>query len=273
MNINYYSHLVEPIRLKVGSIYLQHEFRKLLPSLKRPDQWEIVDRDLEMRPNTKHAGYLDTRDFWNLVSSISGDVRMKNIAPILTSQNMSWTEQLISLEKLIFSNRNMSTLSDFRNLEPSGSEVREYLMLNSSKDILKDTQYQLAKFSGRSTYRDNHPLIVEKYNSIYKIIDGNRRLMSAVVNGEENILCFVSEQTDTPKLLNHWVSLVQPLQLYNIAKTNLRRKNESIVSSIVESIVLLLKNSEVAQSEFVRRLEKRGSDSDELLKQITGHFK
>ena len=76
----------ETIRIKIAVDYIQHEMRKIFPKIRDKNIWQKLDKEAANLINNETMAPI--RDFWNLVDAICFGLRLKDLVPRLTSQNI-----------------------------------------------------------------------------------------------------------------------------------------------------------------------------------------
>ena len=147
-------------------------------------------------------------------------------------------------------------------LKESAQSVQ--LWLSENPEIAKQVEKEVDEHSKGRKDAINDPIFIIKKDE-YRVIDGNRRLLRAIVNKEEYLLAFVGTPLKTPIFYEHWVptSLLVDLVFWHekLAMEDVNRTPE--FAGIVAN---LIKHSSAGRYEFENRSIHKESPWDlELL--------
>lgn len=221
-------HLNSPLRKKIATKYVQHEFRKLLPELRGGKIWELIDRQVEEWPET-----LGLANFWNGVHGISMGFRLKSLVPWITSLNIDWKEENLPVEEIRFGSDSWIA----KKFDPENFPTEE---------------------------RDNDPIFVLEKDNALVVIDGNRRLLKARDKSKSLINGFVGRKTGEPPLLEYWVptSLLVDLTFWHKRQYQEGRNSTEIIAKIIAE---LIRNSQAGKFEFENRAIHKDDEIHTLL--------
>lgn len=252
INKSYLPHLFDPFRQKIAVRYAQHELRKLLPSLRKASLWKLIDKQIE-----EWSEKLLFRDFWNGIHGISIGFRLKSLVPWITSLNMQWAEKDVAVDELWFGGKFGPIAS--LGVSEASLEVRESLFLPKHRKLLEQTRKNLVEKSVESAPRDDFPIFVVRKEEKLRVIDGNRRLLQAIVNQKNTIRAFAGEPIAEPPLYEHWVptSLLVDLVFWYKRQVQIGRKTTNAVARIIAE---LIRDSSAGRLEFAQRSIHRDNE-------------
>lgn len=179
MSTNYTSNLTEKIRVDIGKLLLIHEFKKLFPILGKeyPESFQRIEQDMNiLAKKVESEEEISTRNFWNLVDAMMMGQMLKDIISKITAACFEWTfEKNTSVENLKFT-------TDFGGLNIKGMTAFDVSggLKSKIQKLQKVKKKTLESFSqGINRYDD--PIIVLENNNERLVLDGNGRLMRAVI--------------------------------------------------------------------------------------------
>lgn len=238
-------HLYEPLRIKIAIQYVQQEMRKLFPELREEVLWRSMDKQIE-----DWYQKLGVRNFWNGVHGISMGFRLKSLVPWITSLNMKWEEKETPVKDLWFGGQ-FGPIKEMK-CSQSASDVKDKIFQEENKEIL-DNSKKILKEKGKETApRDFSPIFVVKKKEKFTVIDGNRRLLQAIVDKKENILTMIGEPIAEPPLFEHWVPTSLLVDLVFWHKRQMESGNDT-TETTARMIAELIKNSSAGRKEFNER--------------------
>lgn len=246
----YPKHLYDATRRKIAVSYLQHELRKLFPSIKEDEYFSSIDKEVAAW-FSDNPTLTPVRDFWNGVHGISMGFRLKHIAVWLTSTNMEWKEQTVAVKGIKFgtSFKELSVVGK----HPSVEEVRDWYFDPKHSEELEAARKAHKRRSAETADRDTFPVILRKLlNDDVIVMDGNRRLLRAVLFEIDEIKAFVGTQTENPPIKDHWVSTSLLLDLVSMHKYWTMTGKDS-TDFVAKTIASMIEDSEVARFELTDR--------------------
>jgi len=253
MSLKKYKHLQEPIRINIAIGYIQHEMRKILPGIRTKSIWNKIDE--EIKQLEKNLTMAPIRDFWNFVDAICFGLKLKNLVPRLTSQNIKWTKEKIEIEKLYMGSKN-----DFKCLEqlsismPKGKEVKEFLFDKRNAVILKLARKDSLHNSKKTFSRDDYPIIVGEKNNKTVVFDGNRRFIKYILEEKSKITAYKANTIKQPLFYNYWVPTSRMLNLISQASLYFENNDKITARALSRAAAHLIKTSEVGRTEFYDRV-------------------
>ena len=242
---NFLPHLYEPLRIKIAVQYVQGEMRKLFPELREEVLWRSMDKQIE-----DWHQKLGVRIFWNAVHGISMGFRLKSLVPWITSLNMKWEEKEMPIKDLWFGGQ-FGPIKEM-NCSQSAPDVRDKIFQEKNREIL-DNSKKILKEKGEETAPRNFlPIFVVKKKEKFTVIDGNRRLLQAIVGRKKNILAVVGEPIAEPPLFEHWVptSLLVDLVFWHKRQMEVGKDTAETTARMIAE---LIKNSSAGRKEFNER--------------------
>ncbi len=242
--LNYPKHLSNPLRIQIVENYIKHELRKLFPSIRKKDLWSVLDADVSNWFDSNRT-LAPIRDFWNGAHAISTGFKLKQIVPWVTSKNIKWSKQELDITKLNFGT-NFTELEQF-SYRPSAKDVQNWY--HDPKNRKKYIQALSAhmKRSSETSERDSDPIIVVARDSKSVVVDGNRRLLKAILTKEKTISAVVGKIDKQPELFENWVST--PL-IQDLVRLHRKSGNTKEITSVLST---LLKDSTAGRYEFKTR--------------------
>jgi hypothetical protein len=245
-------HLHDPFRQKIALNFAKEEMRKLLPNLRKDSLWRSIDSQIEKWPNE-----LTIRNFWNAIHGISIGFRLKSLVPWITSLNVYWEEKEIPVLNLWFGGR-FGAVKQL-GVPESAAEVKKTIFKKENKAILVETQKITKEKAKETAPRDHFPIFVVSKKEKLVVIDGNRRLMSAVVNGKEKILAVIGEPIAEPPLYEHWVPTSLLVDLVFWYKREVQAGRDT-TKTMAQTIAEIIRNSSAGRIEFKERAVHRNDE-------------
>lgn len=254
-------HLYDPLRKKIAVSFIQHELRKLFPQLRGESVWKLMDKAVEQWYED-----LSIRNFWNAVHGITMGFRLISIVPYITSLNMKWTEMNSPVDNLWFRAKfHPVTPSDVPEL---ARDVKNWLLSPNQKQIFNKTKKFLEGNFVATEPRDYFPIFVVRKESKLRVIDGNGRLLKAIIEGKEKIKAFVGEPVAEPVLFEHWVPTSLLVDLVFWHKRQKENKRE-ITADMAKVIAELIRDSSAGRIEFSERVVHKDDEiHQQLLKAV-----
>lgn len=168
--------------LLVAEQYLKHEFRKIFNDVKNPSIWKKLDKSIESF--TKREGEIS---FWNLIAAISEGWKVKIVFHILSSTKYRWKLRQISVSKIILGG--ISPIIDKYTIKKFNRDP-----LSFAENWQKDKKMReeilrtgLAPHKGR----DSFPILVFQTNNGFRVFDGMRRTLLALIDNQSKIKAWV----------------------------------------------------------------------------------
>jgi truncated hemoglobin YjbI len=210
----YAKHFYEEIRKEIAIAQIQHDLRKLFPSLGY-DQWKEMDKCIARWFEGEEFELEPVHDFWNFFSGFSRGLKGKSLISWVTAENVNWTKEDIKTDDIYIT-------WDFPGLEFMGKapylakNVARELFLAKNQSILESTKKDSIERSNKYYPRDHFRIILfeDKKGEIinrhsgYYILEGNRRVVRSIVLKQPIIRAyvgrFVNEEDSWP--MNYWIN-------------------------------------------------------------------
>lgn len=256
-------HLSEPFRREIAVRYAQQEFRKLLPQLRDDALWRSIDEQIG-----KWYAELSIRNFWNGIHGISMGFRLKSLVPWITSLHIQWAEKDIAVEEIWFGGQ--FGLIASLGIPESAVAVKQQLFRPENRELFEQTQKILKEKTDETAPRDDFPIFVvrkthkDSSEKKLRVIDGNRRLLQAIINKKDVIRAAVGESIAEPPLYEHWVptSLLVDLVFWHKRQAQAGRDT---TDPVAHTIAELIRDSSAGRIEFVERVADRDDEIDRRL--------
>jgi len=207
--------------LLIAQQYLKHEFRKIFNDIGDFKIWRQIDKSIE--------GFIKREDevsFWELVAAISEGWKLKTVHHYLFNSKYNWKLKKIPFSKVVLTG--MSPVIDEYTIKKFN---RNPLAFAKSWKIDKEMRRKILK-TGLSPHkeRDHFPILVFQSNDGFRIFDGMRRTLLALINNETEIKAWVGyEANPRGKPLVSGNRCYFLSNVYTLAK----RKDKNLERSIV----------------------------------------
>jgi hypothetical protein len=226
-------HFFEPLRRKIAMQFAQKEMRKLLPELRKPSLWQSIDKQVEEWPEK-----LGMTAFLNGIHGISMGFSSKSLIPLITSLNIKWTEKDLPVEELWFGGK-FATVSHLENAE-SAASVKEQLFQLNNKELLEKTIKVMKEKAENTAPRDDYPIfVVRKEQNKLRVIDGNRRLLQAIINNQNTIKAYIGEPVGEPTFYEHWIptQILTELVFWHKQQTLAGRDTTDTTAKVIAELI------------------------------------
>lgn len=260
--MNYPSHILESIRVKIATDYLKRELRKYFPAVRGKEVWLKIDAEIE-----SWFEKLGVRDFWNGFHGIAMGFKLKlGFIQVLTAENVNWKfEQSLPLDDKLTSGGDLKYISEeLSEKRPRASRLREFFGRNIK--LAKKWRWEFTNNGITSESRDNFPIIAmeEEDNGqpVWSIHDGNRRMILAVLQGKDSLSAYVGKYTTVEKApQNFWLPTSFLMEL---VKEGELVGDYEITLTLLKKLIKLSQSGEyelrervlVGQNEFRMKLKK-----------------
>lgn len=238
--MDYPRHLSEKIREEVAVSYLQHELRKIFPSINVQEVDNLMNnKDL----NTP-------RDFWNGVHGIGMGFKLHiGFIYLLTAENIDWSFEEINIRSLQFGvDRDLTDMAGSRSVE----KIIEFLRNNPSLNDKYSVEFKKNWVDDKK--RETDPVIICEKKSGLAIYEGNGRLEKLILDNREKTMGYVGRYTTSEKRpLNYWLptSLIMDLLLF--VYQAIEEDNQDLFKSQINVLRNMLRDSESGKKEFIER--------------------
>lgn len=270
----YPKHFYEKIRIEIAVMQIQHDLRKLLPTVSH-SEWNNIDKDILEWFFGEKFELEPVHDFWNFFGGFARGLKQKSLLSWITAENVCWEKKFVPVDQIIIT-------WDFPGLDfmqkapyPASLVIEELRVRPKAKNTLfEDSEERSKKYSPRDhfpivLFYDPKGGVIDKYTGYY-VLEGNRRAVRAIVYGKKSILAYVAKfkrpQDFWP--INYWFSTGILRDLVFIA-IGLEKKGDQIGFKIIRLIYqLLLRDFEIARIATIDRTFKNYETSKKLLYEI-----
>lgn len=240
-------HLYEPLRRQIAAQFIQHEWRKLFPQLRGEQMWKSIDAQIADWYET-----LTIRNFWNAIHGITIGFRLTSIVPWITSLHVKWEEKDVLFDELWFRGK-FGPISSLEVETPDlAGAVKEAIFRHKNREFFEKTKQYFELHKNDTEPRSDSPIFVVRKKDKLRVIDGNGRVLKAIIDGKNSIRAVVGEPTAEPPLYEHWMptSLLVDLVFWHKRQVqNGRDTTDTIASTIAE----LIRDSSAGRIEFSER--------------------
>jgi hypothetical protein len=256
-------HLSDPLRKKIGVDCVRHQYAKFFQSNTSDDSFKKIDEVIQNRYND-----LSVSSFWNEVHAVSMGFMQTNFVFWDTSLNVDWSEKNCPIDTL-WSGRSYGGI----NATGKITDIKEKIFLESNHEFLKKTQEEMReKFSSISS-DEQFPIFVVRKEGELKVVDGNTRLLNAIVNKKETIKAYIGEPSvlsDKPIFYEHWIPTPLLLDLVYLYKWQYK-EGQGRTRKLAETISDIIRNSGAGKIEFFEGVIDKNNEihrrlSEEVLK-------
>jgi len=262
----YPKHMYDSIRIEIAAQQMQHEFRKLLPSISDLD-WPKYDRDIESWFVGKKSELAPIHDFWNGFEGIMRGFKLKGLLQWVTAENIIWKEVNVPVKEIVFV-WNIPDLSFIGRTPYLAQSVISSLNKpenRSKKEMIKKRSDEKAKEFVDSRNDQNALLFNDKKGGSvtsmkgYQILEGNRRVLKAVADEVDEIKAYVGEFANDadshPR--NYWISTGFLRNLVSLADDAIANNDQASLLAIEKVITQSLESSDSAKIVFKLRVLQR----------------
>lgn len=253
----YPQHIYDQNRIDLAQTILEKELRKLFLGL--PEKaWQAIDHSIRgwgEAPIDYHLENERPRDFWDSFAAVMESIKLKpNFTAWITAENVSWHRSTLSV-------RETQMTSPLEQLQKvPGLKLRNDLPFAELADALAthpnalEEQKRLVDEHSTDPVQDVYPVIVrETKEGLFKVMDGNRRTLRAIIYGQEKIEAWVGK-IDGTEPINFWVPLNDMLQLVKVFKEAVENGDEHLQQAITQVLKARFKASTVAERAYQNRI-------------------
>lgn len=238
--MDYPKHLSEKIREEVAVSYINHELKKIFPSIKAEEVKNLM----------KSRELYNPRDFWNGIHGVGMGFKLHiGFIYLVTAENIKWTKEKIKIEDLYFG-------IERENTQLVGSKLIKNLL-----DYYQKNQgaWNLAKKKLEENWiedeqRDADPIIVTEKKDGLTIYEGNNRAEKFMFDGKTETEAYVGRYTtEVMRPSNYWLptSLLMD-NLYYVYQA-IDDQNEELFEAQIKVLKNMLSFSESGKIEFTER--------------------
>jgi len=255
MKTEYPKHLSEKIREEVAINYLEHELRKIFPSIDKKEIFGLM--------NSKEL--CNPRDFWNGLHGISMGFKLKNILYLATAENIVWSKKQLKCWEISFGVELESTRK-IRAGKITGQEFADFYCQNN--EIREDELKKVIKIRGNSLERENDPIVVLENKEMISVHDGNGRLARYILENKKEIWAFVGKMKGKVPT-NYWLPTSFLTEFLFYVYKSIDNNNEVLYLKHIDVLKDMLSCSESGKYEFRERaLTKKEPYRSKILGEI-----
>lgn len=277
MNRKYPAHFYEPIRIEIAVSQIQHDFRKLFPSL-NSKQWPKIDKDISEWFLGEKFELEPAHDFWNIFGGFARGLKLKSLLSWVTAENVVWAKKDVPVSKI-------EITWDFPGLEFMGKaphKAKDIIeKLNSAE--LKETKEKLKRDSiersNKYSPRDDFPIMLfddPKGEVIgvrpgFYVLEGNRRTVKAIVNDFETLSAYVGKFKDPKKDYwpdNYWLQTGILRDLIFLSVGYNKGKDQGAFDLTRKFYQLLLRDFDIARIATIDKTFKNFERNEKFLLDI-----
>ena len=193
---------------------------------------------------------LGIRNFWNAVHGISIGFRLKKFNTLDNFTEYEMGRKEMTIKDLWFGGQ-FGPIKEM-NCSQSAPDVRDKIFSGKNREILDNSKKILKEKRRRNCPKKFSPHFCRKEKEKFTVIDGNRRLLQAIVGRKKNILAVVGEPIAEPPLFEHWVptSLLVDLVFWHKRQMEVGKDTTETTARMIAE---LIKNSSAGRKEFDER--------------------
>lgn len=267
--LTYAEHIHDPERINLARTLLEKESRKLFLDLPG-SAWQNIDRSIQgwaEAPLKYHLEDDGPRDFWDSFAAIVESIKLKpNFTTWITAENVQWHKATLPVRKIQMT----SPLGQLKKMP--GIDLRNNLPFAELEDALdqhpkaREEQKQLVDEHSTDPDQDTYPIIVrEGEDGLFKVMDGNRRTLKAVIYGNQEIEAWIGTLNGREPI-NYWVPLNDMLQLVKIFKGALDNDDKVLRHAVSQVLRSQFNISSVAKQSYQNRIGNQSEIAKQLFK-------
>lgn len=200
----YPKHLFEPERIEIARELMVKEYYKLFPFLSLDDFEQLEDTMIEWL-NGRDQEMAPVHDYWNFLDGSLMGLKLKDVVPMLTSENISWKQERLDAKQLALY-WPVGTLNEFDHKLEYNYDFVKTKVIGSPDVLLRNKQISDEKSADTKLSRDEFPIIVLRHSDTrLQLLDGNRRVMRSWLYDISEINAWVGTVVREPLLKNYWV--------------------------------------------------------------------
>ena len=207
--------------LLIAKQYLKQEFRKVFSDVKNDRFYKRLDRSIDN---------FDKREgepsFWNLLAAVSEGWKLKQVFSVLSDDKYQWKLKDIPLEKIYLTS--LSPVMDKYIVKKFNRDPMTFARAWKANKIMRGEIIKTG-FSAHKE-RDNFPILVYKIGESYRVFDGMRRVLLALINNQLAIKSWVGAKVNTkgkPLISTNRCYFLS--NLYNQAKSKDKNLEKAII--------------------------------------------
>lgn len=274
--LKYPKHFYDPIRVEIAVSQIQHDLRKLLPDLSAKELKNLdknivgwfFGEDFELEP---------VHDFWNFFDGFSRGLKLKSLLSWITAENVVWEKKMVEVKNIIIT-------WDFLNLDFIGKapykaeKIIKELNRQEYKELKRKLKNEADWRSKRYHPRDGFPIVLfdDRDGGVFDhfrghhILEGNRRVIRAAINGDEKIISFSGKFRNKKDLWakNYWISTGILRDLIFLAINYEKEEDEKSFNVVRNFYQLLLRDFDLARIATIDKSFKNFETSHKLQKEL-----
>jgi hypothetical protein len=197
MRYKYPRHFYDPMRIEIAVSQIQHEFRKLFPSLSL-DQWDLMDRDISEWFCDEKFELEEAHDFWNFFGGVARGLKLKSLLFWVTASNVLWSKEEVFIRDIVMTWDYPGFSFMGKAPYPAEDLIKKFSqkdMANRKESMANDEIERSKKYAPRDhfpivLFHDPKGGILNKFPGYY-VLEGNRRTARSVLLDNNKILAFV----------------------------------------------------------------------------------
>lgn len=269
----YYSdHIYSQARIELAQNIIQKEVRKLFLDVSS-EAWDAIDHSVSewsKIPAKYHLEDDESRDFWDIFAALMESVKLKpNFTTLITAENVEWHRANLPVVSIQMSSP-LEQLKKVPNLNlRSDLPFSELMQVIGGNETVVAEQRELIDKHSTDPVQDKYPIIVKREKTgLYKVMDGNRRTLKAVIYGRHEIDAWIATTNgDTPT--NFWVPLNDMFQLVKVYKDAIDDNNEALQGAVALVLRSRFDVSTVAKKAYQNRIGNQNVIAKKLFEQAT----
>lgn len=269
----YLEHIYDPERIELAATLIEKELRKLFLGLSH-ESLRAVDasiRDWPYSPGKYHLEGDGPRDFWDSFAAYLESVKLKPaFTAWITAENVQWHKTRLPISQLQMTSplEQLKKLPDF-NLQHD-SPIAEVIDALNRNPEARPEQKRLIDIHSTDPDQDKYPVIAyQTPQGLFKLLDGNRRTLKAVIYGNDDIEAWVGER-DGEKLVNFWVPLNDMFQLVKVFDGAVKSGDDQLQQAVALVLKSIFENSVVAEQAYRARIGNQNEAGEKLFSLAQG---
>lgn len=263
----YTEHIYEQERIDLARTILEKESRKLFLGVS-DESWQAIDQSIQGWAETPTEYHLEDdgpRDFWDSFAAFMEGIKLKpNFTAWITAENVKWRRTVLPI-------REIQMTSPLEQLEMvPGLNLRNDLLFAELADVLAvhpdaaEEQRRLVDEHSTDPTQDSYPIIARQAEGeLFKVMDGNRRTLRALLHGREEIEAWIGNLAGKEPT-NFWVPVNDMFQLVKVFKEAVDNDDEQLQHAVARVLKARFRASTVAEQVYKRRI---GNQTD-IAKQL-----
>jgi len=243
----YPDNVYDPVRVKLAAEATSKELRKLLPSV--PEElWPQLDHNVADWFDGTASELAMVHDFWNGCEGIMTGFKLKRLIRYFSAANVSWQTTDVAVDEIPLGWQ-VGTLSDELGQPPYHAPGIRELFQAKPKFLAENKQLSDEKAAG-SVPRDHYPIILAKDKDGYTLLDGNRRVLRAIIYGRDQISAHIGTFEHYHDVRDYWVSTPFLRDLVRIAETG----GPEVTENVYQILKQLFHETVIAKINYEQRV-------------------